>query len=43
MLIEIGYTDNEIRAMIGDNPARLVGLDQAEPAAEGVLAQAMSA
>lgn len=43
MLIDIGYTDAEIRAMIGDNPARLVGLNDAEAAAEGVLAQALSA
>jgi hypothetical protein len=43
MLIDIGYTDDEIRAMIGDNPARLVGLDDAEPATESVLAQALSA
>jgi hypothetical protein len=34
MLIEIGYDDDEIRAMIGGNPARLMGLEEtvaAEP------------
>lgn len=42
MLIDIGYNDDEIRAMIGDNPARLVGLDDPAETRDAAAFQAES-